>query len=57
MRLPRPILHAALLLAAPTLAAADLPGTRFFHGDWELACDNTRTCRAAGSCGADVIAD
>lgn len=48
MRLPRPVLHAALLLAAPTLAAADLPGTRFFHGDWELACDNTRTCRAAG---------
>ena len=48
MRLLRPILHAALLLAAPPLAAADLPGTRFFHGDWELACDNTRTCRAAG---------
>jgi hypothetical protein len=21
---------------------------RFHHGDWELACDNTRTCRAAG---------
>lgn len=48
MRIPCPTLYVALLLAAPTLAAADLPGTRFFHGDWELACDNTRSCRAAG---------
>lgn len=23
-------------------------GFHFFHHDWELACDNTRTCRAAG---------
>lgn len=23
-------------------------GLYFSHGDWELACDNTRTCRAAG---------
>ena len=23
-------------------------GTYFSHGDWELACDNTHTCRAAG---------
>ena len=45
---PAPLLCAALLLTAPALHAADLPGTRFFHGDWELACDNTRTCRAAG---------
>lgn len=25
-----------------------LPQVRFEHLDWELACDNTRTCRAAG---------
>ncbi|MCL2310748.1 MAG: DUF1176 domain-containing protein [Proteobacteria bacterium] len=23
-------------------------GLSFYYGDWELACDNTRTCRAAG---------
>jgi hypothetical protein len=27
---------------------SDLPSTTFSHKDWELACDNTRTCRAAG---------
>ena len=36
-------------LAVPWSArAADLPRLRFSHGDWEIACDNTRTCRAAG---------
>jgi hypothetical protein len=25
-----------------------IPGISFQHKDWELACDNTRTCRAAG---------
>ncbi|WP_306393965.1 DUF1176 domain-containing protein [Telluria beijingensis] len=30
------------------LQAAELPQLRFQHHDWELACDNTRTCRAAG---------
>lgn len=29
-------------------AAAEASGLRFGHGNWELACDNTRTCRAAG---------
>lgn len=24
------------------------PGIQFQHGDWEIACDNTGTCRAAG---------
>jgi hypothetical protein len=38
-----------LLLALPALARADaLPGLYFTHADWELACDNTGTCRAAG---------
>ena len=48
MRLPALLLSAPLLLAMPALRAADLPQARFSHGDWELACDNTRTCRAAG---------
>jgi hypothetical protein len=28
--------------------AAALPGVSFSHNDWQLACDNTMTCRAAG---------
>lgn len=44
------ILTAALAGAAPalTLHAAEFPRLSFQHHDWELACDNTRTCRAAG---------
>lgn len=38
----------ATLLAAGTAMAADDGGSSFEHDDWELACDNTRTCRAAG---------
>jgi hypothetical protein len=41
-----------VLIAATTSAGAyprsDLPSIAFTHNDWELACDNTRTCRAAG---------
>ena len=33
-------------LVAPAAAASE--GFHFSHGDWEIACDNTRTCRAAG---------
>jgi len=33
----------AALAAAPSWA-----GVQFTHRDWQLACDNTRTCRAAG---------
>jgi hypothetical protein len=35
-------------LAASALAAPKLPGLYFSHLDWELVCDNTGTCRAAG---------
>lgn len=35
------------LLAGPASAAASLQ-VRYEHLDWELACDNTRTCYAAG---------
>ena len=36
-----------LFLAVPGIALAH-SGIHFNHGDWELACDNTGTCRAAG---------
>lgn len=39
-------LVAMTLLSAP--AMADKTGVSFEHKDWELACDNTLTCRAAG---------
>lgn len=39
----------ALAVQAPALAAtSSADGVSFSHHDWELACDNTRTCRAAG---------
>jgi hypothetical protein len=38
-----------LLLVALAAAAPDAyPPVVFQHGDWDLACDNTGTCRAAG---------
>lgn len=40
-----------VLLLAPLLpahAAAPTAGMSFTHNDWTLACDNTRSCRAAG---------
>jgi hypothetical protein len=54
MRATMPIPHQLIyvLLAVSTAAGAsprtDLPSISFSHKDWELACDNTRTCRAAG---------
>lgn len=41
------------LAAAPSFAAKP-PGTEFSHYDWELVCDNTLTCRAAGYQADDV---
>ncbi len=41
----------AIALAFVTLAACAQPpegGLSFSHKDWQLACDNTGTCRAAG---------
>jgi hypothetical protein len=42
--------HTALALACTPLAAAaeEAEPVAFQHQDWELVCDNTRTCRAAG---------
>lgn len=46
----RLLLTAPLLmgLALPGYAAVPVEGVTFGHRDWMLACDNTRTCRAAG---------
>jgi hypothetical protein len=48
--MPRQLTYA--LLFASTVANAgprtDLASLSFSHKDWELVCDNTRTCRAAG---------
>ncbi|MCU6500183.1 DUF1176 domain-containing protein [Rugamonas sp. A1-17] len=35
-------------LAAASAGAAPAEGTRFASKDWEVACDNTRRCEAAG---------
>jgi len=44
-----PLRLAMALSLAPATAAADSSlGASFFEHDWLLACDNTRTCRAAG---------
>jgi hypothetical protein len=48
----------AMLFAAvglPAVAAETLPQVQFSHKDWEIACDNTRTCRAAGYQTEDVV--
>ncbi|WPD21866.1 MAG: DUF1176 domain-containing protein [Candidatus Electrothrix scaldis] len=37
-----------LSLVTATARATAVTGLHFEHRDWELACDNTRTCRAAG---------
>ncbi|MGR9051108.1 MAG: DUF1176 domain-containing protein [Gammaproteobacteria bacterium] len=39
-----------ITLVMPMLCAhaTDLPELSFSHKDWEIVCDNTRTCRAAG---------
>lgn len=46
----RPALPMILALLPTALWAQEKtpPGVSFYHHDWELACDNTRTCRAAG---------
>jgi hypothetical protein len=37
-----------LTLCASFTAAGEESGVSFSHEDWELVCDNTRTCRMAG---------
>lgn len=42
------LLFFVLAMLSLPLEAASPAGLVFSHKDWELACDNTRTCRAAG---------
>ncbi|TCW12363.1 uncharacterized protein DUF1176 [Raoultella sp. BIGb0138] len=45
----RSLLWAAIIGLCPaSLLAAPVQGFSFAHKDWEVACDNTGTCRAAG---------
>jgi hypothetical protein len=37
-----------LTLCASLTAVAEEPGISFSRGDWEITCDNTRTCQMAG---------
>jgi hypothetical protein len=47
--MPRlPLISLFVAATLPASAAAQVVGVTFQHEDWELACDNTRTCRAAG---------
>ena len=50
-----PLLPTLLALSWPLAAGAvDAPAGLFFqHHDWVVACDNTRTCRAAGYASGD----
>jgi hypothetical protein len=36
------------ILLSSAAVASEVKGIDFEHKDWEVACDNTRTCRAAG---------
>lgn len=42
------LLFGSLLPLVPAMASGTEAGVQFTHHDWTLACDNTRTCRAAG---------
>lgn len=46
---PRSVLALFAAALPPThVSAEQVEGLHFVHHDWEVACDNTRTCRAAG---------
>lgn len=48
MKTPLLLLSILSLIAIHSAIANTIPGIYFAHGDWEIACDNTRTCRMAG---------
>jgi hypothetical protein len=53
LTIPRaaPVFFAFLLLAVcATARGEEAEGVYFQHGDWEIVCDNTLTCRMAGYC-------
>ncbi|SBV36160.1 Regulatory protein [uncultured Stenotrophomonas sp.] len=48
MTLVRPLLCTIALLSSAATTHTTDNGLEFSHADWQLVCDNTRTCRAAG---------
>jgi len=52
-----PIFSFLTLAVSATPAAAQIEGIYFEHRDWVVACDNTRTCRAAGYQAEDYAAE
>lgn len=42
------IIGTVLVMASQSAQSSELSGLSFSHNDWEVVCDNTRTCRAAG---------
>jgi hypothetical protein len=54
--LRRALAFCALLpiLACATTQGEETEGIHFEHGDWEVACDNTLTCRIAGYCAGEL---
>lgn len=47
MKIKRLILLSLCLVGSPAFAES-LKGIEFYKGNWDLVCDNTGTCRAAG---------
>ena len=45
---PKALATVLVLCSLSASAASPTAGLSFSHNDWEIACDNTRTCRAAG---------
>lgn len=45
------------ILCSPAALAGEVQGVYFEHKDWAVACDNTRTCRAAGYQSDDDASD
>jgi hypothetical protein len=42
------LIFASTIVASAHVHPAAFPHVSFDHQDWQLVCDNTRTCRAAG---------
>jgi invasion protein IalB len=53
LRIALPFFALTLLCTNATAQGEEAAGVHFQHGDWEIACDNTLTCRIAGYCAAE----
>jgi hypothetical protein len=52
-----PFLALLLLSFCATAQGEETAGVYFQHGDWEVVCDNTLTCRIAGYCAEEDFAN